>query len=104
MVQNMLPILAILPFAVHLAVDVPVVQLQRSSLCCRRDKFQLLVLTAGMRGCLFRALYTGTGPGSRVHRDTAPIIRCICWGLSTKTFVKSSLISLIIMVIPEGCF
>ena len=36
--------------AVHLAVDVPVVQLQRSSLCCHSDKFQLLVLTAGMRG------------------------------------------------------
>ena len=28
--------------------------------------------------------------GGRVHRDTAPTIRCIHWRLSTKTFVKSS--------------
>ena len=33
----------------------------------------------------FRALYTGTGPGT--VRDTAPIIRCMRWRLSTKTFV-----------------
>ena len=66
MVQNTQPILAILSVAVHLAVDVPVVQLQRSSLCCRSD---MLVLAAGVRGCLFRALYTGTGPGA-VSRGT----------------------------------
>ena len=34
-----------------------------TSLCCRSDKFQLSVLTAGTRGRLFRALYTGTGLG-----------------------------------------
>ena len=38
-----------------------------------------------------RALYRGTGPGGRVHKDTAPTIRCIYWRLSTKTFVKSSI-------------
>ena len=27
--------------------------------------------------CFFRALYTGYRAGSRVHRDTAPIIRCL---------------------------
>ena len=32
---------------------------------------------AEMRGRLFGALCIGTGPGGRVHRDTAPIIRCI---------------------------
>ena len=42
-----------------------------SLLCsCRSDKFQLFVLTVGMRCRLFVALYTGTGPGGRVHRDT----------------------------------
>ena len=35
-----------------------------TSLCCRSDKFQLSVLTAGMSGRFFRALYTGTGPGA----------------------------------------
>ena len=30
-----------------------------------------------MRGRLFGALYTGTGPGGHVHRDMATIIRCI---------------------------
>ena len=34
-----------------------------TSLCCRSDKFQLSVLTAGIRGSLLRVLYTGTGPG-----------------------------------------
>ena len=39
---------------------------------------------AGMRGRLFGALCIGTGPGGRVHRGTAPIIRCICDALSTE--------------------
>ena len=30
--------------------------------CCRCDRLQLLISTAGMRGGFFRALYTGTGP------------------------------------------
>ena len=42
-----------------------------TSLWCRSDKFQLSVLTAGMRGRLH-----GYRAGSRVHRDTAPTIRC----------------------------
>ena len=40
--------------------------------------------------CFFRALCTGTWPGGRVHSYTVSIIRCICWRLPTKTFVKSS--------------
>ena len=50
-----------------------------TSLWCRSDKFQLSVLTAGMRGRFFRALHTGAGPGvvSTGHRDTASMIRCI---------------------------
>ena len=55
-----------------------------TSLWCRSDKFQLSVLTAGMRGRFFRALHTGAGPGGHVHRDTAPIIVCICLALSTE--------------------
>ena len=90
MVQHIQPFLAIPPVAVHLAVDVLVVQLRRSSLCCRSDKFQLLVLTAGMRGWLFWALAHRYRAGSRVHRDTAPILRCIYWRLLTETFFKSS--------------
>ena len=55
----------------------------------------LPVVLAALRGgvglkLFFRALYTGTGPGGRVHRDTATIIRCIYWRVSTKTCVKSS--------------
>ena len=37
-----------------------------------------------MRGGLFGALCIGTGPGDHVHRDTAPIIWCICDALSTE--------------------
>ena len=35
-----------------------------TSLCSCSDEIQLSFLTAGMRGRLFRALYTGTGPGA----------------------------------------
>ena len=58
-----------------LVVDMPVVAHDRSwrcrrcsscavwmSLCRRSDKFQLSVLTAGMRGRFFRALHSGAGP------------------------------------------
>ena len=47
MVQTMQLILAIPPVAVHVVVDVPVVQLHGLLLCCRSDNFQLLVSTAG---------------------------------------------------------
>ena len=43
-----------------------------------------------MRSGFFRALYIGSGEGSRVHWDTAPIIRCIYWRARINSCVKSS--------------
>ena len=40
-------------------------------------------------GRLFGALCIGTGPGGRVHRDTASIIRCICDGIWTHISLTS---------------
>ena len=43
-----------------------------------------------LRWGFFISLHTGTGPGGRVHRDTAPIIRCIYWRAMRNSCVKSS--------------
>ena len=55
--------------------------------CCQcRNCGAVAVLISG-GGEFFGSLYTGAGPGGRVYRDTAPIIRCMLWRSSTKTFV-----------------
>ena len=50
-------------------------QIRSSPWCSRSEE--------GFYGVLCRTV-------GRVHRDTAPIIRCNCWRVSTKTCVKSS--------------
>ena len=69
-----------------------------TSLCCRSDKFQLLVLKAGMRG--------------RVHRDTVPIIRCTvrsyrqrhvrCTGVRTTTTITTTTTTTTTTTIQSG--
>ena len=53
-----------------------------TSLCSCSDEIQLLVLTAGLWGLIFWGPVHRYRAGSSVHRDTAPIIRCIsCSGI-----------------------
>ena len=60
---------------------------RQCSLVLRRGQ---LIFSMMSSGYFFKGPAHRCRAGGRVHRDTAPIIRCIYWRVSTKTCVKSS--------------